>query len=231
MLKITYFGRTSFRLDSKDTSVLLNPGIWDGKPTVPEDCDVKIVVATNHFDDALGNATAIATRSKAWILGNEQTIEKVKLQGGKPWLFRVLKSEEIYQIPGLKITPYSLQRADPKSGEKVENLGLYIEMSGMRVAYLGDTVVRGPFGQIDADVMIVPIGDGQVFAVKDAVSLCIDAKPRIGIPVRSTAPEQNARFRKYLEQFASGTVPILMEPRQVLEIDWAAGNEFRYKLT
>ncbi len=211
--------------------MLLNPGIWDGKPAVPEDSDVKIVVATNHFDDAMGNATAIATRAKAWILGNEQTIEKAKSQGGKPWLLRVLKPEESYQIPGLKIIPYSLQRADPKSGERAENLGLYIEMSGMKVAYLGDTVVRGPFGQIDSDVMIVPIGEGQVFGVKDAVSLCIDAKPRIGIPVRSTTPEQNTKFRKYLEQFASTTIPMLMEPRQVLEIDWAAGNEFRYKLT
>jgi L-ascorbate metabolism protein UlaG (beta-lactamase superfamily) len=214
LLKITYFGRTSFGLESKDTSVLLNPGIWDGKPVVPDDRDVRIIVATNHFDDAVGNAAAISSKSKAWILGNEQTIEKAKSQGGKPWLLHILKLEETYQIPGLKIVPYSLQRADPKS-----------------VSYLGDTVVRGPFGQIEADVMIVPVGDGEVFAVKDAVSLCIDAKPRIGIPVRWTTPEQSSRFRKYLEQFASGTIPMIMEPKQVLEIQWAAGNEFRYKLS
>lgn len=231
MLKITYFGHTSFRLDSKDMSVLLNPGIWDGKPVVPDDCDVRVIVATNHFDDAIGNATAIASKSKAWILGNEQTIEKAKSQGGKPWLLHILRPEEVYQIPGLKLVPYSLQRADPKSGEKSQNLGLYLEMSGMKVAYLGDTVVRGAFGKIEADVMIVPVGDGEVFAVKDAVSLCIDAKPRIGIPIRWTAPEQSAKFRKYLEQFASGTVAILMEPKQVLEIQWAAGNEFRYKVS
>lgn len=231
LLNITYFGRTSFGLESKDTSVLLNPGIWDGKPVVPDDRDVRIIVATNHFDDAVGNAAAISSKSKGWILGNEQTIEKAKSQGGKPWLLHVLKPEETYQIPGLKIVPYSLQRADPKSGEKSQNLGLYIEMGGMKVSYLGDTVVRGPFGQIEADVMIVPVGDGEVFAVKDAVSLCIDAKPRIGIPVRWTTQEQSSRFRKYLEQFASGTIPMIMEPKQVLEIQWAAGNEFRYKLS
>jgi L-ascorbate metabolism protein UlaG (beta-lactamase superfamily) len=198
---------------------------------VPDDRDVRIIVATNHFDDAVGNAAAISSKSKGWILGNEQTIEKAKSQGGKPWLLHVLKPEETYQIPGLKIVPYSLQRADPKSGEKSQNLGLYIEMGGMKVSYLGDTVVRGPFGQIEADVMIVPVGDGEVFAVKDAVSLCIDAKPRIGIPVRWTTQEQSSRFRKYLEQFASGTIPMIMEPKQVLEIQWAAGNEFRYKLS
>ena len=231
MLKITYFGRTSFRLESKDTSVLLNPGVWDGKPMVPDDHDVRVIVATNHFDDAFGNATTIAARSKAWILGNEETIERAKSQGGKPWLLHVLKAEEPYQIPGLKITAYSLQRADPKSGERFQNLGLYAEMGGMKVSYLGDTVVRGPFGQIETDVMIVPVGDREVFAVKDAVSLCIDAKPRIGIPVRWTTPEQSTKFVKYVGQFAGHTVPMLMEPRQALEIQWAAGNEFRYKLS
>jgi len=231
LLKITYFGQTSFRLESKETSVLLNPGTWDGKPVVPESHDVRIIVATNQMDDALGNATIIAARSKAWILGDEQTVEKVKAQGGKPWLLHVLKGEEPYQIPGLKITPHSLQRRDTKTGDKIQNLGLYIEMGGMKVSYLGDTIVRGPFEHLQADVLIVPVGDGDVFAVKDAVSLCVDSKPRVGVPMRWTTPEQKSKFAKYVDQFGGGTTPVLMEPKQTLEIQWAAGNEFRYKLS
>ncbi len=231
MLRIRYFGHSTFALESAETSLLLNPGIWDGEPVVPDDFDVRVIALTHHMDDAVGNATAIAENSKAWILGNERTIERVREQGGRPWLLHVLRPEEPYTIPGLSITPYSLQRADPDTGERFENLGLYIEMGSMRVGYLGDTVVRGPFGQLEMDILITPVGGGDVFPIKDAVSLCIDAAPRLGIPARASSPDQVSKFAKYVDQFSSSTVPMVMEPGQVLEVMWAAGNEFRYTLS
>ena len=231
MLKLTYFGHTTFILESKDITLLLNPGIWNGEPVVPEDVDVRIIVATNHDDDSMGNAAEIAASAKAWFLGNEETVEKVRSQGGKSWLLHTLKAEEAYETPGLKISAYPLQKKNPTSGERYENLGLYIEMGGMKVGYLGDTVVQGPFGKFEMDVLIAPIGGGEVFEVKDAVSLCLDAKPRIGIPVRWTSPDQPSNFAKYVSQFGQGVIPVVMEHDQVLEIHWAAGNEFRHTLS
>ena len=67
MLNITYFGHTSFAFEAKGTTVLLNPGIWDGTPMVPDDFEARIVIATNHHDDALGNAATISVNSKAWF--------------------------------------------------------------------------------------------------------------------------------------------------------------------
>ncbi len=230
MLKITYYGHSTFRFESEETSLLLNPGVWDGEPLIASDHDVRMIAVTNHCDDALGNATEIAANSKAWVLGNKRTIEKVESQGGKPWLLHVLKSEEVYEIPGLKVTPFSLRRRDPETGEKVENLGLYIEMAKMKIAYLGDTLTRGTFGQLETDLLIAPVGGNDVFEVKDATSLSIDVQPRLAIPMRWTAPEQPKKFAKYIEQFGRGTTPILMESNQVLELDWAGGNEFRYTL-
>ena len=231
MLKLTYFGHTTFVLESKDITLLLNPGIWNGEPVVPEDIDVRIIVATNRDDDSVGNAAEIAANAKAWFLGNEETVEKVRSQGGKSWLLHTLKVEETYETPGLKIGAFTLQKKDPKSGERYENLGLYIEMGGMKVGYLGDSAVQGPFGEFEMDVLIVPIGGGEAFEVKDAVSLCLDAKPRIGIPVRWTSPDQPSNFAKYVSQFGQGVIPVVMEHDQVLEIHWAAGNEFRHTLS
>ncbi|MGY5874633.1 MAG: MBL fold metallo-hydrolase [Candidatus Thorarchaeota archaeon] len=231
MLKITYFGRTTFALESKDTSVLINPGIWDGETVVPDDYDVRVIVTTHHMNDAVGNAAKIAEGSKAWILGNEKAIERAKSEGGKPWLLHVLKSEEPYEIPGLKLTPFALHRKDPETSERVENMGLHIEMGNMKLAYLGDTIVRGPFGKLETDILIAPVAGGDVFPVKDAVSLCIDASPRIGIPCRITEPEQATKFAKYLDQFSKTTTPVIMEENQILEVDWAAGNEFRYTIS
>ncbi len=231
MLRVKYLGHTSFLLESKETSVLLNPGIWNGTPQVPENLnlDVRIIVATSHMDDALGNAVTIAANSKAWILGNATTVEKAKSQGGKAWLLHELSPEKPYQIPGLLLTPVALQRRI-STGERVESLGLYIEMGGMRVAYLGDTCVRGPFGQMTVDVLIAPIGGGDSFEVKDAVALCIDAKPRLGIPMRWTTDEQPLKFARYVGQFAQGCVPLVMQLDQSVEVQWAAGHEFRYQL-
>ncbi|MFW9807093.1 MAG: MBL fold metallo-hydrolase [Candidatus Thorarchaeota archaeon] len=230
MLKIVYFGKTSFALEHNETIVLLNPGIWDGKEVVPNDYSARIIVATNKSDDAVGNAAEIAVNSKAWFLGNQSTADKASEKGVKPWLLHVLTPEVPYEIPDLKITPYSLSKIDESEGGRIENLGLYIEMGGMKLGYLGDSVIRGPFEQFDMDVLIVPVGGDGVFPVKDAVSLCIDAKPRIGIPMRWSSMDDPMKFSKYIDQFGQGTVPLVMAPNQVLEISWAAGNEFRYEL-
>lgn len=230
LLKITYFGKTSFALESNETSVLLNPGIWDGKEVVPNDFSARIVIATNQSDEAVGNAATIAVNSKAWFLGNQGASDKASEQGVKPWLLHVLKPEIPYEVPDVKITPYSLSKIDETEGGRIENLGLYIEIGEMKVGYLGDSVIRGPFEQFDMDVLIVPTGGDGVFQVKDAVSLCIDAKPRIGIPMRWATMDDSMKFSKYVQQFGQGTTPIIMAPNQVLEVYWAAGNEFRYEL-
>jgi L-ascorbate metabolism protein UlaG (beta-lactamase superfamily) len=231
VLKIAYFGKTSFALETKETTVLLNPGTWDGKSVVPEDFDCRVIIVTNHEDDALGNAAEIAVNSKAWILGNESTIERAREQGAKAWLLHTLKPEVPYEIPGLKVTPFPLQKKSVATGENIENLGLHIEMSTMKVSYLGDSLVRGPFGQLETNVMIVPVGGEHAFPVKDAVSLCIDAIPQVGIPVRWTSEDQPKKFAKYIEQFGQKTTPLLMEPGQTLEVQWAAGHEFRHSVS
>ncbi len=230
MLRITYFGRTSFALESKETIVLLNPGVWDGEPVVPDDFDCRVIVVTNHEDDAMGNAAKIAVNSKAWVLGNETTIERAREQGAKAWLLHVLENEVPYEIPGLKVVPFALQKGSTQTGETIENLGLQIDIGHMKVAYLGDTRVRGPFGDLEVNVMIVPVGGEGVFQVKDAVSLCIDAQPQIGIPARWTSDEQPQKFIRYIEQFGMGTIPFKMEPGQTLDVRWAAGHEFQHKI-
>ncbi|MBN2230424.1 MAG: MBL fold metallo-hydrolase [Candidatus Thorarchaeota archaeon] len=230
LLSITYFGYTTFVLESKEIKILLNPGIWNDTPVVPDDFIPRVVIATNSADDAIGNAATIAVNSKAWFLGNKEAAEKATEQGVKPWLLHVLEAEVPYEIPDVRITPYALARINEDTGARMENLGLIIEMGGMKVGYLGDTTIRGPFEQLEMDILIAPIGGKVTFPVKDAVSLCIDAKPRIGIPMRWTADDQPIKFSKYVEQFGQGTKPVVMEPNQVLTVQWAAGNEFRYEL-
>ncbi|MFX1369147.1 MAG: MBL fold metallo-hydrolase [Promethearchaeota archaeon] len=231
MLKITYFGKTSFRLESKETSVILNPGIWDGESLVPDDHDCRVIIVTNHDDDALGNAVEIAANSKAWILGNESTIKKAGEQGGKPWLLHVLQPEVPYEIPGLRVTPFPLKKGRADSDEVIENLGLYIEIGAMKIAYLGDAMIRGPFGQSEAHIVIVPVGGDGVFEVKDAVSLTLDVRPKLAIPIRWNTEEQSAKYTKYIEQFGQGTTPVVMKEGQEMSVQWAAGHEFKYEIS
>ena len=230
LLSITYFGHTSFALESNGTVVLLNPGIWDNEPVVPNEFNARLIIATNKEDDAIGNAAIISVNSKAWFLGNKETVEKATEQGVKPWLLHVLENEIPYEVPEVRIVPYNLSRIDEKKGGRIDNLGLLIEIGGMKIGYLGDTSIRGSFEQLEMDILITPIGGESTFPVKDAVSLCIDAKPRISIPMRWTSEDQPTKFSKYLEQFGQGTKAVLMKSGQILSVQWAAGNEFRYEL-
>jgi L-ascorbate metabolism protein UlaG (beta-lactamase superfamily) len=104
-------------------------------------------------------------------------------------------------------------------------------MDGMKVGYLGHAVNRGPFEDFDMDVLITPIGGKDVFEVKDAISLCIDSKPRIAVPMLWGDAEQTKRFFKYISQFGQGIEPVIMEPGQTLEISWRAGTEFVHSLS
>lgn len=219
--------------ETEKTSLLVNPVFVNDEPVVPDDLDVRLIAVTNHLDETIGNAVSISNLAKSWILGNTKTIERIKAKGGKPWLLHPLEYEVPYEIPGLKLTPFQLHRTitnDEGETERVDNMGLFIEMGQMRVSYLGDTLVRGPFGSIESDVLIAPVGDQGVFPVKDAVSLCIDLQPRIGIPMGWSSQEQISKFDKYIDQFGQGTVSIPIKPAQELDLYWAAGNEFRYEL-
>jgi L-ascorbate metabolism protein UlaG (beta-lactamase superfamily) len=218
-------------LESKETSVIINPGIWEGSSIVPNDQACQVVIATNHDDDALGNSAEIAANSKAWILGNESTIERAREQGGKPWLLHVLQPEVPYAIPGMKATPFPLKKGIPGSSDAIENLGIYIEMGGMKIAYLGDAMIRGPFGQVESNILMVPIGGEGVFDVKDAVSLTLDIKPQIAIPMRWSSDEQTKKYAKYIDQFGHGITPAVMVPGNKIEVQWAAGHEFRFELS
>ncbi|MBD3406793.1 MAG: hypothetical protein GF411_11820 [Candidatus Lokiarchaeota archaeon] len=233
MLKIKFLGHSAFIFETEKTSLLVNPVLVNEEPVVPDDLDVRLIAITNHLDETIGNAVEISNTAKSWILGNEQTIARVKAKGGKPWLLHPLKYEVPYEIPGLKLTPFQLHRTitnEEGETERVDNLGLYIEMGQMRVSYLGDTIVRGGFGSMEADVLITPVGNQGVFPVKDAVSLCIDLQPRIGIPMGWSSKEQLSKFDKYIDQFGQGTVSVIMVPPQELDLQWAAGNEFRYEI-
>ena len=154
LLSITYFGHTSFALESKGTVVLLNPGIWENEPVVPDDFSARIVVATNREDDAIGNSAIISVNSKAWFLGNKETVEKATEQGVKPWLLHVLENEVPYEVPDVRVIPYNLSRIDEEKGGRIDNLGLLIEIGGMKIGYLGDTSIRGPFEQLEMDILI-----------------------------------------------------------------------------
>jgi hypothetical protein len=48
--------------------------------------------------------------------------------------------------------------------------------------------------------------------------------------MRWSSEDDPKKFSKYVQQFGQGTVPVIMEPNQVLDLYWAAGNEFRYEL-
>jgi len=124
-----------------------------------------------------------------------------------------------------------LKKGRADSDEVVENLGLYIEIGSMKIAYLGDAMIRGPFGQSEAHIVIVPVGGEGVFEVKDAVSLTLDIKPKLAIPIRWNTSEQSVKFTKYIEQFGQGITPVVMELGQELDVQWAAGHEFRYDLS
>jgi hypothetical protein len=88
LLKIVYFGKTSFVLEYNEMKVLLNPGIWGRKKVVPNDFSARIVIATNQSDEKHGS----------WVIKEQLTRPLKKGSNHGYFMFSNLKSPTRFQI-------------------------------------------------------------------------------------------------------------------------------------
>ncbi len=227
-LIITYYGHTAFKIESLGHTILIDPGVVQGNPLISSDEHADLILITVDQEESLGNAVEISTKSKAWILGNDKVIEKLKLKGAKPWLLHEIKPEEIYELPWVTVHAYGLERGPLNSGSEKSILGYFIDFDEMKIAHMGESITRGYFEDLNMNILMIPIGGVESFDVKSAVSLTVDSKPNLVIPMRWTEAIHRTKFRKYINQFAPDIGVADIEPGESIEVLWAAGNEFRW---
>jgi len=220
-LKITYLGKSAFIISS-GINIVFNPGT-----RVPEDkfSESGLIIITNSSRASIGSSIELSNVSKSWIISNDNIISKLEEKGAKSWLLRKIDPDSPYEISDIEITSKILMRGGSR---EIENLGILLNMESTKIGYLGDTCTRGTFENIDIDILIIPIGGGNVFDVKDAISLTVDISPKIVIPFGGNN-DDNERFVRYMRQFCEQSDPVILKVGQTINTSWPGGSEFKFE--
>ncbi|MHA1608200.1 MAG: MBL fold metallo-hydrolase [Candidatus Freyarchaeota archaeon] len=223
---LKYFGHAAFKISSPKMSILIDPGIINGTPLVSEDERVNVICITHAHLDHFGNAAKIATAQKAFLVGNAETIEKLKEEGAPAWLLRPLPPGESFIRPEVKVTAIDLKHGPSKSSPSISHTAFIVEIGRVKFVHLGDAATRGLLDQWSIDVLLIGIDETETFNPVHALQAVSDLSPKLAIPMHVRSQEEIEYFEAHLPIMAPHVKYKRMEAGEELLIEWAAGTEF-----
>jgi L-ascorbate metabolism protein UlaG (beta-lactamase superfamily) len=190
MLKLTYHGHSCWEFDDGTHRVLIDPFLT-GNPLADVGPDtfttLDAIVVSHGHGDHIGDAVAIAKRTKALVIANYEIVGWFSKQGveGHP-----LHLGGGWQFPfgHVKLTIAHHGSTGP-DGEALGNpAGIVLSMGGKKVYHAGDTALfldmkliaemNGPF-----DAALLPIGDNFTMGITDAAKAAEFVNAAVAIPM------------------------------------------------
>lgn len=188
-MKLKYFSHSAFQITTDSGSVILIDPFFTGNPTSPvkaEEVKADYIILTHAHGDHIGDAFAIADRSKpTFICVNElanycaakgYTAHNMHIGGGYNFNFGRVK---------FTIAHHGSQTPDGQyAGEPA---GVIISADGKNLYHCGDTGLFYDMKLIgettSIDYMLVPIGDNFTMGIDDALKAVELTNPKTAIPM------------------------------------------------
>lgn len=189
-MKITYYGHSSFGIESNGTSLLFDPFITPNALAKAIDintisCDFMLI--SHGHEDHVADAVQIAKRTNCKVVSNFEIISWFAGQGienghpmniGGNWKFDFGSVKSVNAMHS-SVLPDGTYAGNPG--------GFIIEIDGKRIYYAGDTALHLDMRLIadlwKPDLAFIPIGDNFTMGIEDAViaSRFIDCDQIIGM--------------------------------------------------
>ncbi|HFQ95807.1 MAG TPA: hypothetical protein ENK30_04470 [Anaerolineae bacterium] len=125
-----------------------------------------------------------------------------------------------YEVNGVFITGVATYHRG-KPGERERNTAFLYEFDDISIGHLGDLGATLDRKQIEAmnspDVLIVPVGGGDILDASQAVEIITELEPRIVIPMHYAQPGLKLDLEpleKFLKEMGTGAI----EPIPVLKV-------------
>lgn len=179
-LKITYYGHSTFMVESADVKVLFDPFI-SGNPSLTKDFNLDeihpdYILVTHAHDDHIGDLLSIAEASKAMVIGTWEMhvwLNKKGITNTHPMNIggtRLFDNLQVHMFQAMHTSSFS----DGSDGGSA--VGFVIEMGAYRFYYAGDTGLFSDMKLIPelmpVDFAFLPIGGNftmnATYAVKAA---------------------------------------------------------------
>lgn len=169
-MTITWFGQSCFRIEAKETSILIDPFSKDIGLRPPKIKDNIVLVSHQHYDH--NNTEDIGPETFLVTTPGEYEKQGVAIQG----------------------VPAFHDKVEGK--ERGPNIIFTIKAEGMTVCHLGDLgqekLTDRQVEEIgEADVLMIPVGGTYTINAKEAVAVISQIEPKIIIPMHYKIPGLN----------------------------------------
>lgn len=190
-MKLTYFGHSSFLVQSKNFNALIDPFLTGNPHTsvTPEDLEnITHIFITHGHGDHIGDAEAIAKKWDSLIICN---FEIANYLSGKNLRTHAMHigGRRTFDFGIVKMTPALHGSGIPTENGMVEGGlpgGFIIEVDGKKLYHAGDTGLSMEMKLLEReniDLALIPIGGNFTMDIRDAVLAVDFIKPRIVIPM------------------------------------------------
>ncbi len=186
--KLTWYGHAALGLDVDGHRVLVDP-YFTGNPaasTTPDKVSAEYILVTHGHNDHVGDTVAIAKRTGATVISNDEIAKWMEKQGVKAH-GQHLGGGHRWPFGYLKLTMAIHGSALPDGSNGGNPAGLLLTTPQNQKVYMaGDTGLFGDMrliGEEGLDLAVIPIGDNYTMGPADALRAIKLLEPKHVIPI------------------------------------------------
>ncbi len=171
--KIKWLGHASFRIEGDKSTVYVDP--WKLKGSVPADV---ICVTHSHYDHFSEEDIAKIRKDSTVIVGPSDC------KAGFGDAFKEIAARGAHTIGDVTVEAVPAYNTDKAFHPKTSNwLGYIITVDGIRIYHTGDTDEIPEMGDVNTDVVLVPVGGTYTMTVPQAADAVAKINHKVAVPM------------------------------------------------
>lgn len=190
-MKITYFGHSTFLVESEGFRGIIDPFLTGNPHTnkTPEDLkEISHIFVTHGHGDHLGDTVEIAKKWDSLVITNFEISTYLSEQGVRTHAMHI-GGRRNFDFGRVKMTPALHGSGIPTDQGLIEGGlagGFIIELEGKKIYHAGDTGLSMEMNLLkreDIHVALLPIGGNFTMDIEDALLAVEMIQPRMVIPM------------------------------------------------
>jgi L-ascorbate metabolism protein UlaG (beta-lactamase superfamily) len=212
-MKITRLEHAGFIVEAGGRRLIVDPGDFTSTATIAGLGKIDGVAISHGHGDHFSRDNVMVAAAPVVAPADVATLLPKSLMSG------ILRLGETLALAGFDITPV-LADHGPKLSRAIENYGLVIARTGIRVYYVGDAARPSPAPSGPFDLVLISIdGTGFVFDAEQASAFvaALDHHDRV-VPIHDGAGDEPHHARRFAALASGFCEPVLIDAGESIEV-------------